>query len=322
MSLDDFKKDLLTKNSTFENFYQDIKEQLAIEKLTQREVAQKISISNDEVMRIYNTQVYQNKQDFHLANITINIPENATPEIIVQKQSLANNIYKRLQAKEDFNQLTTEYSDGNNALKSGDIGWRSSLSMPPILSSQLQMMKPGDFTPVMKFADNFYIFKLLEIRQHNMPNLVKQYHVRHILVKVSEYNSEQESLAKITKIKADILSNKEKNAIDKVFGDAARSYSQDTSSVNGGDIGWITTGDTVANFENTVLTAKVGEISEPVRTVFGWHIIQVVEVRNNDLRKDKEIADIKQELYQSKWQQAYQSWLESLRNSAYVKYVK
>lgn len=321
-SLDEFKIKLAARNSSFDSFYQDIKEQIAIEKLTQREVSQKIFVSNDEVMRIYNTQVYQNKQDYHLANISIHLPDNASPDIIAQKETLANNIYHRLQNKEDFNKLTTEYSDGNNALRAGDIGWRSNLSMPPILSAQLQNMKIGDVTPVMKFADNFYIFKLLEIRQHNMPNLVKQYHVKHILIKVSEYSSEQEALLKITQIKNNIAKNKEKIAIDKAFGDAARSYSQDTSSVNGGDIGWISAGDTVANFENTVITAKVGDISEPVRTVFGWHIIQVIEVRNNDMRKDKEIADIKQELYQAKWQQAYQNWLDSLKNSAYVKYTK
>ncbi len=322
LTIDEFKNNLIKKQSSFDIFYKELKEEITIEKLTQKEISQKISVTNDEVMRIYNTQVYQNKQDFHLANITINIPENASSELISQKENLANNIYRRLQAKEDFNKLTMEYSEGSNALKAGDIGWRSSLSMPPVLFAQLQNMKPGDFTPVMKFADNFYIFKLLEIRQHNMPNLVKQYHVRHILIKVSEYSSEQEALDKISKLRSDILQNKEQKAINKAFGDSARSYSQDTSSINGGDIGWISTGDTVANFENSVIKAQLGEISQPVRTVFGWHIIQVIAVRNNDLRKDKEIADIKQELYQAKWQQNYQNWIELLKNSAYIKYVK
>ena len=153
-----------------------------------------------------------------------------------------------------------------------------------------------------------------------MPDIEKQYHIRHILIKVSEHVSEKTALNKINKLRANIIKNKDQNSINKAFIKNATAYSQDTSSFNQGDIGWISDGDTVANFENAFKGLQIGEISQPVRTVFGWHLIQVLEIRDNDVRKDKEMADIKQELYQAKFQQNYQNWLELLKNSSYIKY--
>lgn len=320
ITLDQFKNELKEQNSNFKSFYKELEEEIIIEKLTEREVSQKILISKDEVMRVYNTKVYQNKEDFHLASININIPENSSLLVVKQKEKLINNIYERLKNKEDFNKLSIEYSEGSNALSAGDIGWKTSLSMPPALFQQLKNMKIGDFTKVIKIADEFYIFKLLEVRKHNMPDIEKQYHIRHILIKVSEHVSEKTALNKINKLRANIIKNKDQNSINKAFIKNATAYSQDTSSFNQGDIGWISDGDTVANFENAFKGLQIGEISQPVRTVFGWHLIQVLEIRDNDVRKDKEMADIKQELYQAKFQQNYQNWLELLKNSSYIKY--
>ncbi|WP_245866379.1 peptidylprolyl isomerase [Aquella oligotrophica] len=153
-----------------------------------------------------------------------------------------------------------------------------------------------------------------------MPQIVKQYHVRHILIKVNELTSDEEAHQKINSIRDQLIKDNGNTAKqNKDFIDLAKRYSEDTSSIKGGDIGWVSKGDTVPQFEQAMLKTPVGQISEPVRSPFGWHLLEVTETRDSNLANDKEKAEIRQELREMKAQMLYTEWVRNLREMAYVK---
>jgi len=164
---------------------------------------------------------------------------------------------------------------------------------------------------VLRSASGFHILKLAEARSRNAPTVVEQTHVRHILIKVNEVVSEAEGKARIDRIR-DRLETGAK------FEDQAKLNSEDATSAKGGDLGWISPGDTVTDFETAMAKLKIGEVSQPVRTQFGWHLIQVSERRTQDITAERKRDQARLALRQRKSDEAFQDWLRQRRDSAYV----
>lgn len=311
---------LAAQGVSYDDFRQQMGNQITLEKLKQREVDGRVSLNEDEVNRVLDSETYKNRIDYHLSDIIIGIPEQATQEIVTQKQALADNVYSQLKSGASFEQMSVRYSTAPNALTGGDLGWKSNTSLPPMILNQLTAIKVGDVTQVIKLPVGFFIFKLTGIKQHGTPQIVRQYHVRHILIKVNELTSDEEARQKITSLR-DQLMKVESNPLQEsqTFVKLAKQYSDDTSSIKGGDIGWISKGDTVPQFEQAMLTTPVGKISQPFRSPFGWHILQVMETRDSNMANDREKAEIRQDLRDTKAQMLYAEWIRNLRDMAYVK---
>lgn len=315
-----FRAKLTSQGVTFDDFRQQISDQITIEKLKQREVDGRVVVNDDEVTRILNSASYKNRIDYRLADIVVNIPEQATLEVTSQKQALADQIYTQLKQGASFDQLVLKYSNGPNVLNGGDLGWKSNTSLPPIILNQISNLPVGGIAPVVKFPGGFFIFKVNAIKQHGTPQIVRQYHVRHILIKVNELTSDDEAHQKIQNIYNQLAKDSSNQALEsKEFTDLAKQYSDDTSSLKGGDIGWVNKGDTVPQFEQQMMSNPVGKISQPFKSPFGWHILEVLETRDSNLANDREKAEIRQELRETKAQILYTEWMRNLRDMAYVK---
>lgn len=312
---------LAAQGATIAQLRQQISDQITAEKLRGREVEGKVFVNDDEVNRVINSEAYKNRIDYHLSNIMISIPEQATQEIVLQKQALANQAYQQLQQGQAFEKVALKYSNSQNAISGGDLGWKSNTSLPPYILDPVKATPVGSYTQVLKLPIGFFIFKVTGIKQHGTPQIVRQYHVRHILVKVNELTSDDEAHQKITRIYDQLAKDKGNPSAESAdFTNLAKQSSDDPgSAIKGGDIGWVSKGDTVPQFEQAILTTPVGQISQPVRSPFGWHILQVMEVRDSNMADEKERADIRQELRETKSQILNTEWLRNLRETAYVK---
>lgn len=320
ISDDQMRAKLASQNVSYQEFRQQISDQITMEKLKQREVDGRVSVNEDEVNRVLNSETYKNRIDYRLSDIIIGIPEQATQDVVSQKQAIADSVYNQLKGGASFEQMSIKYSTAPNALTGGDLGWKSNTSLPPMILNQLTPLKTGDVTQVIKLPVGFFIFKLTGIKQHGTPQIVRQYHVRHILIKVNELTSDEEAHQKIISIRDQLMKdtgNPQKESAD--FIKLAKEYSDDTSSIKGGDIGWVTKGDTVPQFEQAMLTTPIGQISQPIRSPFGWHILQVMETRDSNLANDREKAEIRQDLRNTKAEMLYAEWMRNLREMAYVK---
>lgn len=320
MSLEQFKKTLQQQGVTFDEFRKQIQVQMIIDRLKQREVDARVIVNDDEVNRVLNSEAYKTRIDYNLSDIIVSIPEQATNEVIGQKQDLAIKAYNELKSGVPFYKVAATYSNAPNALSGGELGWRTNAALPTPILNALKNLKNGEYTDIIHLPVGFFIFRVNEFKQHGVPQIVHQYHVRHILIKVNEITGDEEAHQKILSIKK-TLDMYSKNPLEEseTFVRLAKQYSQDTSSINGGDLGWVSRGDTVPQFEKVMLNLPLGTISEPVRTPFGWHLMQVLALRDSNLTTDREKAEIRQELHENKAGLLYTQWLRDIRDMAYVK---
>jgi peptidyl-prolyl cis-trans isomerase SurA len=218
---------------------------------------------------------------------------------------------KALQAGTSFAKVSASFSDAPNALEGGNLGWKSGQQIPALFLDALKTLQVGELSPALRSPNGFHILKLTNKRGGNSPLVIEQTHARHILIKLSEVTTEKEGKAKMDGIK-ERLDNGEK------FEVLARQFSEDTTASNGGDLGWVNPGDTVPQFEKAMNELKYNEISAPVRSQFGWHIIQVIERRKQDMSKEAARLKARQEIRTRKADEAYQDWVRELRDRAYV----
>jgi peptidyl-prolyl cis-trans isomerase SurA len=218
---------------------------------------------------------------------------------------------KRLKDGADFAQLAATYSDAPDALQGGVVGWRNQQRLPELFVEALAGLKPGDVSGVFRSPAGFHFVKLIDMRGAGAPLLVEQAHIRHILVRTSELVSENEAKRKLLGLRDRIV-----NGVN--FAELARLNSDDGSASRGGDLGWVYPGDTVPEFERAFTELKLMEVSEPVKTPFGWHLIQVLERRTADMSTDRKRIEARKALLDRKGDEAYQEWLRQLRDRAYV----
>ena len=320
LTLEQFKTKLLADGVSYNDLRHQAWQQLTTEKLKQREVDARIVVSDGEVTLVLNSEAYKKRIDYNLSYIIINVPEQATVQVMQTKKSLASQAYASLISGKSFNDVSAQYSNAVNALEGGTLGWKSNVALPGVIANALQGLDKGKFTNIIQLPMGFLIFKVNDVRGLGTPQIVKQYDVRHILVKVNENNSDDEAYNKINML-YDMLAKYKNNHEEQEseFIKLAKQYSDDTSSINGGDIGWVSRGDTVPAFETVMMNTPQSTISQPVRTPFGWHIIEVDAVRNSDQTTDREKATIRTELRDVKATLMYVEWLRNIRDSAYVK---
>jgi peptidyl-prolyl cis-trans isomerase SurA len=311
---DEFRKVLEREGIQYANYREDIRRQVLIQRVREREVDSKINVSDAEVDNYLATVASQAGEDeYMLSHIYVTVPEQATPDVVQARRQRAEDALAQVKAGKDFAEVAASYSNAPDAGSGGNLGWRSRARLPSVFADVERTMKPGEVSGILRSAGGFHIVKLADVRNVNQPTVVEQTHARHILIKVNETTSEAEAKAKIDRLK-DRLAGGAK------FEDLARVNSEDTSSVRGGDLGWISPGDTVPDFDRAMAKLAVGEISEPVRTPFGWHLIQVVERRKQDVTQDRRREQERAALRQRKSDEAFDDFVRQLRDRTYVEY--
>jgi peptidyl-prolyl cis-trans isomerase SurA len=218
---------------------------------------------------------------------------------------------RQLRSGGDFGQVAATFSDAPDALQGGNLGWRPPARLPQIFLDPIRSLKPGQYSGVLRSAAGFHIVKLIETRSRKDPTVVEQTRVRHILVKVNEITSDADAKAKIERIR-------ERIDLGAKFDEQAKLNSEDGSASKGGELGWISPGDTVPDFEAAMGRLKIGELSAPVRTPFGWHLIEVEDRRTQDITAERQRDQARLALRQRKSDEMFQDWVRQQRDRTYV----
>jgi peptidyl-prolyl cis-trans isomerase SurA len=313
LSTEDFRKAVEREGMPFSKYREDVRNEIMVQRLRDREVEGRVSVSDAEVDHFLATMAAQSGGDieYRLSHILVLVPEQASPDQIETKLRRVEEALQQIRAGTDFGQVAAAFSDAPDALQGGNLGWRAPARLPTVFADPVRSLKPGEASGVLRSASGFHIVKLLETRSRNAPTVVQQTRVRHILVKVNEITSEQEAKARVERLKERVDSGAK-------FEEQAKLSSEDGSAAKGGDLGWVSPGDTVPDFEQAMNRLNIGELSGPVRTPFGWHLIQVQERRTQDITAERQRDQARMALRQRKSDEAFQDWVRQARDRAYV----
>jgi peptidyl-prolyl cis-trans isomerase SurA len=317
MTKEEFYSVLEKEGISYDKFREEIRKEMLLIRLKEREVIKKIKVSEGEIDNFLHTKEHSSDSDgeYLLSHIMVRIPDQASVSKIESKRQRAEAALDKLKNGSNFAEVAAEFSDAADALQGGKLEWRPVTQLPAMFSDILKSMKSGELTPIIKSPSGFHILKLRERRggETNSVVVVDQSHVRHILIRVNELTSETEAKIRITRVK-ERLDN------GGAFEELAQLHSEDPSASEGGDLGWISPGDTVPEFEQAMNKLQPGIVSEPVQTPFGWHLIQVIERRTKDVSEEQQRREASKTIRARKSDTAFQEWLQQLRDRAYVEY--
>lgn len=315
VSLSQFR-DILEKDGfNYEQFRENIRNEIIISRLRQRQVDNRISISSKEIDNALSNMEFQGKTEteYQLSHILISLPEAPTPDEEEQARLVATKVLEDLKAGQDFAMMASTYSDGQRALEGGDLGWRKKNEIPTLFSTQIASMEKGDISDLIKSSSGFHIVKLADVRSSEK-HIITQTNARHILIKLDELTTADDARVRLDQLKTRIEGGDD-------FAVLARSHSDDTvSAADGGNLGWSSPGRLVPQFEEVMDQLKIGEISQPFDTQFGWHLLQVLDRREHDDTENVRRTKASEAIRRRKSEEAHQNWLRHLRDEAYVEY--
>ena len=313
MSMPQFVNALKADGVTLDKFRDELKNEIVLSRLRDREVESRVVVTDSEIDTYMTQAVAQgaNQVEYSLAHILILVPEQATPDQIETRKKRAEEAEKQLKAGTAFGQVAAVFSDSNDAVQGGALGWRQADRLPALYATAATTMKVGDTSAVLRSANGFHIVRMLDKRAGEQKAVVEQNKARHILVRVNDLVGEAEARAKIERLRDRINGGSK-------FEDVAKTGSEDGSSQKGGELGWVSPGDTVAEFEAAMSKAPVNKLIGPIRTQFGFHLIEVMERRSQDVTAERTRQSARVALRDRKADEAYQTWLRELRDRATV----
>ncbi len=320
LSVQALRQRLEADGVSFTQFRDDIRQDIILNRLREREVDSRVQISDSELENFIAAQsgVSTDSEEINIAHILLRVPENSPSDRVDATRTRAEELISQLKGGADFARVAASFSNAPEALQGGELGWRNTDRLPTLFIDAIKGLKPGDVTPVIRSPNGFHILKILGRRSGVDSKLatgpVQQTHARHILLRVSELTPEPEVKRRLDEMKQRI----EAGQIE--FGTLARLHSLDPSGSRGGDLGWLYPGDTVPEFEKSMNALKLNEISPPVQSPFGWHLIQVLERRTEQASSDRARLQARQALRDRKADEAYQDWMRQLRDKTYVEY--
>ena len=315
LSLANFRSALEKDGIDWQRFREDIRNEMTIARLREREVDARIVISDGEIDNYLANPEQTNKAALvTLGHIIVRVPEQADPVKLAQLRTRAEDAQARIKSGQDFGQVAASFSEAPDALSGGMIEPRPLDRLPTLYAEAAARLQPGEVSSILRSPAGFHIIKLVERRGGSTVGAtIRQTRARHILIKVNELVSSDEAQRKMTGLKERLDNNAD-------FAELARLYSNDLSAAKGGDLGWLYQGDTVPEFERAMDALRIGEISKPVQSTFGWHLIQVLERKNAEAGGERKRQLARQALRERKSDEAYEDWLRQLRDRAYVEY--
>lgn len=315
MSLEEFRNVLEQENHSYASFREELRDQIRINQVRQAMVGNRINVTDQEIDNFIASEGAAGDagKEYHLAHILIAVPEAASPEDIEAARQKAEGVLQQLRDGADFAEMAVAVSDAQTSLQGGELGWRNVAELPSVAADTIRAMRAGEVSDLLRNPSGFHIVKLIEVRGGD-EHIVMQTRARHILLKADELDTEQDALIRIGQLRERLVNGED-------FATLARSNSQDkVSASRGGDLGWINSGDMVPQFEEAMNKLQPGEISEPVETRFGWHLIQVQERRRHDSTDEFERTRARESIMKYKTHVETDLWLRRLRDEAYVEY--
>ncbi|MBP0600234.1 peptidylprolyl isomerase [Herbaspirillum sp. LeCh32-8] len=320
MQLPEFRARLQQEGIAYNSFREDIRREILSQRLREREVDNKVNVTESEVDNYLAAEANAGgtRQEVDIAQILIRVPENASPEQLASRRERAEDVLRQLKTGADFAKTAAAYSDAADALQGGDLGWRPSDRLPQLFLDGVSKLQDGQVSAILKSGNGFHILKLVGRRAAGETQAaapaVQQTHVRHILIKVNQVVTAADAKRKLAELKERLDHGSAS------FEELAKLYSNDLSASKGGDLGWVYPGDTVPEFERAMDQLKPGEVSQPIESPFGYHLIQVVERKTDDASKERARAAARQAIRERKIEEANEDWLRQIRDRAYVEY--
>jgi peptidyl-prolyl cis-trans isomerase SurA len=315
LTLREFRDILERDGFVFATFREEIRKELIKTRVQQRQIQDRVQVTDRDIDNFLATRDKQGGEDpeYRLGHILVAVPDGASPEELAEAKDEAEDIIARLQAGANFGRTAAAESDGQQALEGGDLGWRKGGELPTLFEEVAPKLEKGEVSDVIRSSSGFHIIKLIDVRGADR-HVINQTHARHILVKTNEVLNANAARSRLRVLRARIL-----NGAD--FTELARASSDDPgSAVKGGDLGWLSPGDTIPPFEKTMNSLEVDEISEPFETQFGWHIVQVLGRRDRDSTEEVRRAKAAEALQKRKVDEELQSWFRQIRDEAYIEY--
>jgi peptidyl-prolyl cis-trans isomerase SurA len=313
LSLEELQATLEAGGIRFADFREDTRSQIVTSRLQNQEVINKIQITDQEIDRFLERESSRliEREQVRLQHILIALPENPTPAQVQAAEAKATRLVARLRGGEDFAKVAAAESDGRNALQGGDLGWFEMGAVPSLVSELAFTMAEGEISEPLSSPSGYHIIKLTEIKAATPADVV-QTNARHILIRTNELVSDEDAKRRLEQLRMRIVGGED-------FAALARSNSDDTgSALKGGDLGWVNPGDTVPDFEEAMNALPPNGVSEPFQSPFGWHIVQVIERRNQDKEGEFMRLKAREALQRRKAEEATEEWLRQLRDEAYV----
>ena len=313
LSLEDFRLKLEAEGTSYKSFRDTIKKELIIQRVQRGRVGGKVDISEQEIENFINSEEGKSQlaEQYNVQHILLSVKSGLTEQQIEEIKDEANNLITRLEGDESFEKLATAYSSGQEALEGGFLGWRTSAELPSLFANVVTELKVGEVAQPLRSGAGFHILKLTD-KRGNTVKFLDQTLARHILVQPSEIRTENQAEELINDIYERLTNGED-------FKQLARQFSEDPGSkMDGGELGWSNPGDYDPIFEKTLNATEIGKISEPVQSSFGWHIIEAMDRRNEDVSQEEQKNRAYQIIFKRKFEQELQSTLIELRAEAYV----
>lgn len=316
MTLSQLPDALAQQGIDYASYRDSVRRQLTMTLLRQRDVLQHTTVTSREIDQYLAREAKHpsDTTEYEISHILIAVSENATPEQLTDAAQRAQDVYQRAKSGEDFAKLAVAYSNSDTALSGGSLGWRKGTELPTFLSDTILKLKPGEVSAPLRAPNGYNIVKLVATRGSDQKVIVDQVHVRHILMRTNELQDDALVKQKLEQLRARILKGED-------FAGLAQTNSQDPSSASdGGDLGWTAPGTFDPAFEKVIEGLQENEISEPFKTQYGWHIVQLLgrrRVDSTDVLKRNHAAE---EIRASKADEETEIWLRRLRDEAYVDY--
>lgn len=317
LSPEQFRLKLASEGISYELFREDLRNEVLISRVRQGAVGRRIFISEQEVQAMMETIAAEgeNRTEYHLGHILLPISENASTEDVREVSARAQRLVEQLRSGADFAELAIANSAGQEALQGGDFGWKTANQLPSLFATAAKSLKPSEISEPLRSGSGLHILKLFDSRG-NERVMVQQTKARHILVKPSTILTEEEAERKIRDLLAKIKAGAD-------FAELAKQHSEDPGSANlGGDLGWANPGMFVPVFEQTMNELQPGQISEPFRSEFGWHVLQVLERRDDDQTEERKRQQAYRFLHSRKYDEEVESWVREIRDQAFIKILE
>lgn len=314
LSLEQFRAALVRDGLSYEDAREQVRRELVISRVRQRRVAERVQVSEQEVQNFLASDLgkLQLGEEYRLANILVPLAEGASPADIQRAEQRARDLYAQLQRGADFARLAVANSASENALDGGEIGWRKAAQLPPPFDAMLGQMRVGEVSEPLRTPPGFILLKLLDKRGGEQGVVREEVRVRHILLKPSEIRSDAE-----TRELAARLYQRLRDGED--FATLAKSFSEDPgSALNGGELNWIDPNALVPEFREVMAASRIGELSQPFRSPFGWHVLEVLDRRSSDASGEAREQQALNLLRNRKYEEELQNWLRQIRDEAYV----
>ena len=313
MNLQQFRAELQRQGMSYKSFLDNMRNEIVINQLRSREIGGRIKVTDREVDHFMETQekIGDDAIQYHLGHILIAVKEAASANEIQKAQSKANDLVRKLRAGQDFGQTAMSDSEDDNALKGGDLGWRTLNDVPSLFADSVSKMHQGEVADPVRSPSGFHIIKMLEVKGLDNHTITKT-KVRHILIKTNELVDDEEAKKRLLALKARIADGDD-------FASLARAHSDDKgSALKGGSLDWVNPGDLVRPFEEAMGKLEINQISEPVQTQFGWHLIQVLDRQNKDNSLENKKNKVRDAIRKRKIEEETELWMRRLRDEAYV----